>query len=117
MLFNNNAHDPYYRTLCTSGSGTGVCVELGDSTVFGRIAQAATRERPQKTTLEIEILRFVIISESFPLDSNPSTHDFSQLRPSLLLSLSSSSFCGRPGSDATTLASSPSRLFSSTASR
>ncbi|KAL8280473.1 hypothetical protein RQP46_007121 [Phenoliferia psychrophenolica] len=51
-------------TLCTSGSGTGVCVELGDSTVFGRIAQAATRERPQKTTLEVEILRFVIIIAS-----------------------------------------------------
>ncbi|KAM0747366.1 calcium ATPase [Meredithblackwellia eburnea MCA 4105] len=51
-------------TLCTSGSGVGVCVELGDSTVFGRIAKDATRERPSKTTLEKEIQRFVIIIAS-----------------------------------------------------
>jgi sodium/potassium-transporting ATPase subunit alpha len=36
-------------TLCTSGSGTGVCVQLGDATVFGRIAKASTGERAQKT--------------------------------------------------------------------
>jgi sodium/potassium-transporting ATPase subunit alpha len=48
-------------TLCTSGSGTGVCVGLGDYTVFGRIAKQATSERPARTTLEAEILRFVLI--------------------------------------------------------
>jgi sodium/potassium-transporting ATPase subunit alpha len=48
-------------TLCTSGSGIGVCVGLGDLTVFGRIAKQATSERPGRTTLEAEILRFVII--------------------------------------------------------
>jgi sodium/potassium-transporting ATPase subunit alpha len=48
-------------TLCTSGSARGVCVGLGDSTVFGRIAKQATGERPARTTLEIEILRFVLI--------------------------------------------------------
>lgn len=72
------------RTLCTDGSGLGVCVCLGDSTVFGqfrpfcmaryvfknfhwhigRIAKEATRERPVRTTLEIEISRFVLISLS-----------------------------------------------------
>jgi len=51
-------------TLCTSGSGIGVCVGLGDGTVFGRIAKQATSERPARTTLEVEILRFVIIIAS-----------------------------------------------------
>ncbi|TFK59554.1 calcium ATPase [Pluteus cervinus] len=48
-------------TLCTSGSGIGVCVGLGDNTVFGRIAKSASRDRPGMTTLEIEILRFVLV--------------------------------------------------------
>lgn len=39
----------------------GVCVGLGDKTVFGRIANEATRERTRRTTLETEILRFVIV--------------------------------------------------------
>ncbi|SCV72109.1 BQ2448_4803 [Microbotryum intermedium] len=42
-------------TLCLSGSG------LGDNTVFGRIAKAATGARPVKTSLEVEISRFVLI--------------------------------------------------------
>ncbi|SGY21437.1 BQ5605_C016g08237 [Microbotryum silenes-dioicae] len=48
-------------TLCLSGSGLGVCVALGDNTVFGRIAKAATGARPVKTSLEVEISRFVLI--------------------------------------------------------
>ena len=48
-------------TLCTSGSGLGVCVGLGDGTVFGRIAKQASSERPARTTLEVEILHFVLI--------------------------------------------------------
>lgn len=48
-------------TLCTSGSGIGICVGLGDNTVFGRIAKQAARDRPGMTTLEIEIIRFVLI--------------------------------------------------------
>ncbi|KDE09319.1 hypothetical protein MVLG_00635 [Microbotryum lychnidis-dioicae p1A1 Lamole] len=48
-------------TLCLSGSGIGVCVGLGDNTVFGRIAKDATGERPVKTSLEVEISHFVII--------------------------------------------------------
>ena len=51
-------------TLCTSGSGVGVCVGLGDFTVFGRIAKQATAERPSRTTLEAEILRLVLIIAS-----------------------------------------------------
>ncbi|KAJ7085621.1 hypothetical protein C8R43DRAFT_1244958 [Mycena crocata] len=48
-------------TLCTSGSGVGIAVGLGDGTVFGRIAKQAISERPVRTTLEIEIFRFVLI--------------------------------------------------------
>ncbi|KAJ7499921.1 hypothetical protein FB451DRAFT_1015261, partial [Mycena latifolia] len=48
-------------TLCTSGSGVGIAVGLGDGTVFGCIAAQASRERPARTTLEVEILRFVLI--------------------------------------------------------
>ncbi|KAF4573612.1 hypothetical protein EYR36_008130 [Pleurotus pulmonarius] len=48
-------------TLCVSGSGQGVCVGLGDSTVFGRIAKQAASERAVRTSLEVEILRFVLI--------------------------------------------------------
>jgi sodium/potassium-transporting ATPase subunit alpha len=48
-------------TLCTGGSALGVCVGIGDATVFGRIAKQSTKSRPARTTLEIEILRFVLI--------------------------------------------------------
>ncbi|KAK4046272.1 hypothetical protein OIV83_006195 [Microbotryomycetes sp. JL201] len=48
-------------TMCLSGSALGVCVGTGDQTVFGRIAKAASGERPVKTSLEREILRFVLI--------------------------------------------------------
>ncbi|KAJ6544406.1 hypothetical protein B0H19DRAFT_300887 [Mycena capillaripes] len=48
-------------TLCTSGSGVGIAVGLGDGTVFGRIAKQASSERPVRTTLEVEILRFLLI--------------------------------------------------------
>jgi sodium/potassium-transporting ATPase subunit alpha len=48
-------------TLCTSGSGIGVCVGLGDATVFGRITKDVARERPSPTTLEIEIRHFVFV--------------------------------------------------------
>uniref|UniRef100_A0A0W0FSB1 Cation-transporting P-type ATPase N-terminal domain-containing protein n=1 Tax=Moniliophthora roreri TaxID=221103 RepID=A0A0W0FSB1_MONRR len=48
-------------TLCTNGSGLGICVGLGSKTVFGQIAQQASAGRPVRTTLEIEIFRFVMI--------------------------------------------------------
>ncbi|KAH8826911.1 hypothetical protein DL96DRAFT_1669665 [Flagelloscypha sp. PMI_526] len=51
-------------TLCTNGSGLGVCVGMGSNTVFGRIAKQATQERPGRTTLEAEILRLVLIIAS-----------------------------------------------------
>ncbi|KAH8926651.1 calcium ATPase [Atractiella rhizophila] len=51
-------------TLCTSGSGTGVVILTGDMTVFGRIAKLSSTENTRRTTLENEILRFVIIIAS-----------------------------------------------------
>ncbi|KAG7443376.1 calcium ATPase [Guyanagaster necrorhizus] len=48
-------------TLCVSGDGLGVCVCLGDNTVFGRIAKQAASERPGRTSLESEILRIVLV--------------------------------------------------------
>jgi sodium/potassium-transporting ATPase subunit alpha len=48
-------------TLCTSGNGFGICIGLGDGTVFGRIAKDVARERRGPTTLEVEIRRFVLI--------------------------------------------------------
>lgn len=54
-------------TLCTSGSGVGVCVGLGDNTVFGRIAKQAVSERPVRTTLEVEVLHFVLVIASLAM--------------------------------------------------
>ena len=54
-------------TLCTTGSGRGICVGLVDNTVFGRIAKQAASERPERTTLEVEILRVVSIIASMAL--------------------------------------------------
>ncbi|KAF9068133.1 hypothetical protein BDP27DRAFT_1266640 [Rhodocollybia butyracea] len=52
-------------TLCTSGSGVGICVGLGDHTVFGRIAKQATSERTSPTPLQLEIRRFVFLIALF----------------------------------------------------
>jgi sodium/potassium-transporting ATPase subunit alpha len=48
-------------THCTSGSGTGVVVATGDSTVFGHIAKLTSTPSTERTPLQKEILRFVII--------------------------------------------------------
>lgn len=48
-------------THCVSGSGLGVVVATGDKTVFGRIAKLTNEPKTGMTTLEREILRFVII--------------------------------------------------------
>lgn len=47
-------------TLCTSGSGIGIVVQTGDNTVFGRIAKLSSQGTGRRTTLEAEILRFVM---------------------------------------------------------
>lgn len=48
-------------THCVNGSATGVIVATGDSTVFGRIAKLTNEPKTGMTTLERELLRFVII--------------------------------------------------------
>lgn len=48
-------------THCIMGSGTGIIVATGDRTVFGRIAELTNEPKSQMTTLEKEVLHFVII--------------------------------------------------------
>ena len=48
-------------TYCVSGSAVGVVVATGDKTVFGRIAKLTNKPKGGLTTLEREVLRFVII--------------------------------------------------------
>ena len=47
-------------THCTSGSGIGIVVSTGDSTVFGHIAKLTSAPSTARTTLQKEVLRFVI---------------------------------------------------------
>jgi len=48
-------------THCISGSGTGIVVSTGDSTVFGKIAKMTNAPKTGLTTLEREVINFVII--------------------------------------------------------
>jgi sodium/potassium-transporting ATPase subunit alpha len=49
------------------GSALGAVIQTGDQTVFGRIARLSTAGAPRLTTLQREILRFVLIIVSFAL--------------------------------------------------
>ncbi|KAH9219783.1 hypothetical protein DL95DRAFT_358479 [Leptodontidium sp. 2 PMI_412] len=48
-------------THCISGSGIGVVVSTGDSTVFGKIAKLTNAPKTGLTPLEREVLNFVIV--------------------------------------------------------
>ncbi|APA07783.1 hypothetical protein SS1G_00628 [Sclerotinia sclerotiorum 1980 UF-70] len=48
-------------THCISGSAIGVTVSTGDKTVFGKIAKLTNTPKTGMTTLQREILRFIII--------------------------------------------------------
>ncbi|RDW59706.1 putative calcium-transporting ATPase [Coleophoma cylindrospora] len=48
-------------THCISGSGVGVVVSTGDSTVFGKIAKLTNAPKTGLTTLEREVFNFVTI--------------------------------------------------------
>ncbi|KAF2022309.1 calcium ATPase [Aaosphaeria arxii CBS 175.79] len=52
-------------THCISGSCLGVCVAIGDKTVFGRIAELTSEPKTGRTPLQNEILRFVLIISIF----------------------------------------------------
>lgn len=54
-------------THCISGSGLAVVVATGDRTVFGRIAKLTSQPNTSLTTLQKEILRFVLIICSLAL--------------------------------------------------
>ncbi|KAI0735310.1 sodium-potassium ATPase [Earliella scabrosa] len=51
-------------THCVSGSGMGVVILTGDNTVFGRIAKLSSMEASRMTSLQREILYFVLIIAS-----------------------------------------------------
>ncbi|KAI1616233.1 hypothetical protein EDD36DRAFT_129967 [Exophiala viscosa] len=57
-------------THCTSGSGIGIVVSTGDSTVFGHIAKLTSQPSTGRTTLQKEIYRFVIIIVSLMVAMN-----------------------------------------------
>lgn len=48
-------------THCVSGKATGIVVATGDSTVFGQIAKLTGEPKSVLTTIEKEILRFVLL--------------------------------------------------------
>ncbi|KAF3904053.1 hypothetical protein ABW20_dc0103103 [Dactylellina cionopaga] len=48
-------------THCVSGNCLAVCISTGSRTVFGRIAALAAAPNTERTTLQKEIIRFVII--------------------------------------------------------
>ncbi|KDQ14226.1 hypothetical protein BOTBODRAFT_55652 [Botryobasidium botryosum FD-172 SS1] len=51
-------------THCIGGSGIGLVVQTGDLTVFGRIAKLSSSGQTRLTTLQRELLRFVLIIAS-----------------------------------------------------
>ncbi|GAA5873739.1 hypothetical protein JCM3774_000154 [Rhodotorula dairenensis] len=48
-------------TLCTEGTVVGIVVGRGNDTIFGRIAKAAGGPRPVRSSMQVEITRFVCI--------------------------------------------------------
>lgn len=48
-------------THCLNGSAVGVVVSIGDKTLMGKIARLSLADTNTRTTLQVEILRFVII--------------------------------------------------------
>lgn len=51
----------FFGTMCTAGSGTGICFKTGDATVIGQIANLASSAESADTPLSIEIDRFIKI--------------------------------------------------------
>jgi len=51
----------FFGTMCTAGSGTGICIKTGDHTVIGQIANLAASAESAETPLSIEIERFIKI--------------------------------------------------------
>jgi sodium/potassium-transporting ATPase subunit alpha len=51
----------FFGTVCTGGTGTGVCFKTGDNTVIGQIANLASEAESKPTPLSLEIDRFIKI--------------------------------------------------------
>lgn len=51
----------FFGTLAVDGTATGIVVNIGDNTVFGRIAGLAAGSVSEVTTLQIDIHHFVVI--------------------------------------------------------
>ena len=51
----------FFGTMCTAGTGTGIVIKTGDSTVIGRIAGLASSTENLQTTLSIELDKFTKI--------------------------------------------------------
>lgn len=57
----------FFGTLAVDGTCTGVVVNTGDETVFGRIAGLAAGSSADTTTLQVDIHHFVVIVSSFAI--------------------------------------------------
>lgn len=57
----------FFGTLAVEGTATGVVVNTGDDTVFGRIAGLAAASGGDTTTLQVDIHHFVMIVSSFAI--------------------------------------------------
>lgn len=51
----------FFGSMVVEGSALGVVVDIGDDTVMGRISQLTGRTTTKRTTLQVEIDRFVLI--------------------------------------------------------
>jgi sodium/potassium-transporting ATPase subunit alpha len=51
----------FFGTSCEFGTGTGVVIRVGDNTVIGKIADLASTEEVQQTTLARELYRFTAL--------------------------------------------------------
>ncbi|KAI9216886.1 E1-E2 ATPase-domain-containing protein, partial [Blastocladiella britannica] len=65
---NNNATESHnvalMGTFITEGEGTGIVIATGDNTMMGRVAKLASSSALERTILQTEILRFVVIIAS-----------------------------------------------------
>lgn len=57
----------FFGTLAVDGTCTGIVVNTGDDTVFGRIAGLAAGSSAEVTTLQVDIHHFVIIISAFAI--------------------------------------------------
>ncbi|KAI0316640.1 sodium-potassium ATPase [Amylostereum chailletii] len=64
MTDENTKNIALQGTLCVNGSGMGLVIQTGDNTVFGQIAKMSSASPAHMTTLQREILRFVMIIAS-----------------------------------------------------